>query len=130
MLCFCLVFWLEFLWGQVAVQLMVSVSMMILLQWARPLDSALANNMETFNEVATLLVLYLLMCFSDFVASPETRNDCGKVFIALVAIYAIVHFAVLFSDIYTKIRLSIRKKYYNYRNRKLLKRYAMYLEQR
>ena len=130
MLCFCLVFWLEFLWGQVAIQLMVSVSMMILLQWARPLDSALANNMETFNEVATLLVLYLLMCFSDFVASPETRNDCGKVFIALVAIYAIVHFAVLFGDIYTKIRLSIRKKYYNYRNRKLLKRYAMYLEQR
>ena len=84
MLCFCLVFWLEFFWGQVAIQLMISVCMMIFLQWARPLDSAFANNIETFNEVVTLLVIYLLMCFSDFVISPETRNDCGKVFICRI----------------------------------------------
>ena len=94
--CICLVFWIEFLWGQVFFQFMISVLMIIFLQWFRPLESDFATNMETFNEICTLLVLYLLMCLSDFVPDPTVRSECGKVYIALIIFYVLVHFYILF----------------------------------
>ena len=66
--------------------------------------------METFNEVITLLVLYLLMCFSDFVYDPTMRNECGKAFIAIVILYALVHLTLLFKDVIAKLILSCRKR--------------------
>ena len=117
--CLCLVFWIEFFWGQVALQLMSSVFVIIVLQWHRPLLSSFATNMETFNEVITLFTLYLLMCFSDFVPDPATRAECGKVYIALIIIYASVHFIFLFSDVIEKVKNSVRKLYYKMRNKKL-----------
>ena len=36
-MCLCLVFWIEFFWGQIAVQVMATVFVIILLQWSRPL---------------------------------------------------------------------------------------------
>ena len=108
-MCLCLVFWIEFFWGQIAVQIMATVFVIILLQWSRPLESNFATNMETFNEVITLLVIYLLMCFSDFVGDPTMRNECGKAFIAIVIFYALVHITFLFKDVIAKLILSCRK---------------------
>ena len=108
-MCLCLVFWIEFFWGQIAVQIMATVFVIILLQWSRPLESNFATNMETFNEVITLLVIYLLMCFSDFVGDPTMRNECGKAFIAIVIFYALVHITLLFKDVIAKLILSCRK---------------------
>ena len=92
----CLVYWIEFFWGQVAINLFATVLMVILLQWSKPLATDFANNMETFNEVITLLVLYLLMCFSDFIVDPVVRDKCGKVYIAILIFYALVHIVLLF----------------------------------
>ena len=112
-LAFCLtvVFWLEFLWGQVAIQIMTSVIMVIFLQWSRPLDSRFSNNIETFNEVISIFTLYLLMCFSDFISDPMIRSLCGKAFIAIVCLYAFVHIFLLFHGVYEIIRLLCRKCY-------------------
>jgi len=66
-LAFVCVFWIEFFWGQVAIQLMTSVFVIILLHWAHPMESTFDTNIETFNEIITLITLYLVMCFSDFV---------------------------------------------------------------
>ena len=76
--------------------------------------------METFNEVITLNTLYLMMCFSDFIPDPVIRAQCGKVYIALIILYALVHFYFLFADVFSKILRSIRKLYYKKRNQKLL----------
>ena len=92
---------------------MTSTFMIILLQWSNLLESKLAKNMETFNEVITLLTLYLLMCFCDFVGDAETRAECGKGFIAVLIFYASVHMYLLFGDVFGKIRHKIRKKYYD-----------------
>ena len=103
---------------------MTSVLVMILLQWTRPLESNFATNMETFNEVITLLVLYLLMCFSDFVGDPTMRNECGKAFIAIVVFYALVHITFLFWDVFAKLILSCRKCYYRRKHKKHLAKRA------
>ena len=84
------------------------------------MESNFANNMELFNEVITLFVLYLLMCFSDFVADPETRNECGKALIALCCCYALVHILFLIINTVLQIRHLIRSKYYARRNKKIL----------
>ena len=51
--------------------------------------------METFSEVTTILVLYTMMCFTDFVEDPLMRNKCGKIFIGVTCVYAAVHIVFL-----------------------------------
>ena len=91
---------------------MTSACLIILVGWYRPFESAFANNMEIFSEVISLWVLYLMMCFSDFVADPETRSSCGVAFMAIVGLYAGVHIFFLLANVYAKIRHLVRKKYY------------------
>ena len=118
--CFTAVFWLEFLWGQVAIQIMTSCLMVIYLQWSRPLDSRFANNMETFNEVISMFTLYLLMCFSDFISDPMIRSLCGKAFIAVICFYAAVHIFFLFHGVYQQIRTLCKKCYMKLFRKKLI----------
>ena len=120
----CLVYWIEFFWGQVAINLFATVLMVILLQWSKPLATDFANNMETFNEVITLLVLYLLMCFSDFIVDPVVRDKCGKVYIAILIFYALVHIVLLFQDVCSKLVYKLRKIYYAKRNKGILAKRA------
>jgi hypothetical protein len=99
---------------------MISIGMIILIQWARPLDSNFSNNVETFNEVVSLCTLYLMMCFSDFVADLEIRNQCGTVFIVVLCLYAAVHIFFLVINLCIQIRHFIRRKYYAIRNKRIL----------
>ena len=62
-----LIFWSDFLWGQICIQFFLSTALVIILGWFRPLDSSFTNNMEILNEMTTLCILYMIMCFSDFV---------------------------------------------------------------
>lgn len=103
---------------------MTSVFMIILLWWSRPLESKFATCMETFNEVITLFTLYLLLCFSEFVPDPKVRNECGKAFIAVIILYAAVHIYFLIADVLRQLRHTIRKKYYERRNKKLMAKRA------
>ena len=120
-LAICCVFFIDLFWGQVALQIMCSVFVIILLHWGRPMESNYATNIETFNEIITLITLYLLMCFSDFVPNEQLRSECGKAFIATIIIFALVHFFFLISGIVLTIRPLIRKKYYTRRNKKIIK---------
>lgn len=76
-----------------------------------------ATNMETFNEVISVIIVYILICFSDWVPNPETRNDCGKVFIAVVGFYVLVHIYQLLADIFGRCRFKLRKMHYTRRNK-------------
>ena len=95
--------------------------MLILIGWVRPLDSNFANNMELFNECISMVTLYMLMCFSDFVKEPEARSTCGYWFIGTLCLYAAVHFYFLFKDVFVKLWTRLRKWYYKRRNREILK---------
>ena len=66
MLAITLVFWYDFLLGQVAIQFMLLTFMIILIQWYHPRDCSYANTVETFNEITQLNIIVMLVCFSDF----------------------------------------------------------------
>ena len=119
-MCLCLVFWKEFFWGQVAIQLACSVGLIILIGWYMPLSSGFANWMELFNESITLCTLYLMMCFSDYVLDPETRSVAGLMFIVVLCLYAALHMFFLVLNLCSQIRHFIRSKYYARRNKKIL----------
>ena len=92
--------------------------MLIFLQWVMPLESKQATNMETFNELANLFSLYLLMCFTDFVGQAKTRSMCGWAFILLLCAYAFVHISSLIFDSIAKLKQKIKRKIFQYRAKK------------
>lgn len=126
-MCLCIVFFDAFLVGQIGVQIIISTLLIILIGWHRPLESAFANNLELFNEIVTMMTLYLMFCFSDWVPDPEARSNCGFAFISVLGLYAAVHIFLLTANMCVKIYQSLRKKYYIRRNRLIL---AKRLEER
>ena len=110
-MCLTLIFWIDFFWGQVALQIFVSVILVIYIGWSRPLDSNFANNIEIFNEMTTLWILQLMMCFSDFVGEAEMRNEIGKAFIGLILFYVAVHFFFLTVDCLKSIISSLINRF-------------------
>ena len=111
-LAFTLIFWIEFIWGQMACQFAFSVALIIFIQWKKPFESQFDNNMETFSEVITIFVLYMMICFTDFILDPMMRFYCGKFFISVICSYALVHIIFLLKDLCLQIRSLIRAKYY------------------
>ena len=105
------IFWEKFFWGQIAFQFGVSTMMIIFLQQVRPLESDFVTNMETFNEVSSLFILYLVMSFTD-VVDAEMRNMYGKCYIVLICLYIAVHLFFLLQESLYKLRLTIRRKLY------------------
>ena len=99
-----IVFWNDFFFGQISIQFGIGICMIIFLQWVRPLESNFATNLETFNEVINLFTFYLLLSFSDFVGEAETRGYCGWFFIGVTCFFAAVHFCILASDSFRKLR--------------------------
>ena len=69
--------------------------MIIILQQGRPLSSPFANNLETYNEIFTLLFLYMLLCFSSWVLDAEVSHQVGVAFIAFIAIFAVGHIVLM-----------------------------------
>ena len=63
----------HFLLLQLALQFACAVASIIYLLQLWPLQTAGKTKLELFNECITLILLYHLMCFSDFVPEPETR---------------------------------------------------------
>ena len=59
--------------------------------------------METFNECVNLVILYMLMLFSDYVGDPETRSNIGVVYICVIIFFASVHLSLLFGDSFKKV---------------------------
>ena len=56
----------DFVLGQLAILCYTSLIMCFLVQWFKPLESRFANDIETFNEVTMLVLLYPLFCLTDF----------------------------------------------------------------
>ena len=106
-----LVFWVDFLWGQVAIMCMMSVALIIYNNLAQPLKSRFATNMENFNEMVALTVLYLMMSMSDGNPDVEVRQIFGGFFIGVVCFYLGFHISLLFIDVFYKIKLAIKKKW-------------------
>ena len=76
----------------------MTTMIIIVILWFRPLDNLFSTKMEVFNESINLVVLYLLMTFSDFVRDPKTRSDIGTFYIAVIIAFASVHIVFMLHD--------------------------------
>ena len=70
--------------------------MLVFLNHGRPLETNFALKIETMNECSILMILYLLLCFSEFQPDVETRNTLGFAYIGLIGAFATVHIGFLF----------------------------------
>ena len=111
--CLTLLYWPNFFWGQIAIQFLASTCLVIFIQWARPLESRFANNMETINEVVTVILQYCLMYFSNFMPDDKLRHDLGYVYLAVVCLHVIFHMSIMMFSSCKNLRLL----YLRYKNR-------------
>ena len=99
-LCLVIIFWPEFLWGQLAMMMMTSQGLIMYIQWFRPFESNFVMAVETFNEMTNLFTLYLMMAFSDAEPNVEARNSIyGNLFIAVIIVYLTFHGSLLIVDV-------------------------------
>lgn len=74
------------------------------------MESRFATNMENFNEMIALNVLYLMMSLSDGNPDVAVRQIFGGFFIGVICLYLGVHISLLFIDVCYKVKLAIKKK--------------------
>jgi len=84
--------------------------MVILLQWFKPLESTLANNLETFNEILTLALLYQVMLFSNFQPDLDMREGIGHFTIGMISFHALVHLFFMLQQSCIDMRMSARSR--------------------
>ena len=83
-----------FIWqlSLIVFQLIVSV---IIYGNVEPLKERRANQLELFNEVSIMFVIYNMMCFTPFVPDIEVRHNLGFFVCAIVAINILVNFCAI-----------------------------------
>ena len=100
----------DLLWGQLTIQIYISLGMCALIQWLRPLESRYANNIETFNEATMILLCYLLLCFTDFVPSAETRSTLGLYYICVGLGNIAIHLMIMLTGSLVSLKQSCRTR--------------------
>lgn len=83
---------------------------MIYLVYYRPLESPFTNRMEVFNECCCVLLMYHIMCFSDFVPRAATRNGIGFGFIVTIFANVAVHLFFMIQESYGRLKQRFMQK--------------------
>ena len=91
---------------------MITTLMIIFLQWFGPLQNSISITLETFNEIINLMLLYLLMSFSEFVGNPNMKRALGFFFIAIVCSFASLYIFILVRSSVRELRMRARRAYY------------------
>ena len=98
------------IWGQSTIALFI-------IEFTRPFKTQAERRMEIFNEVILMLVLYTMMCFTDFVPEIETKMLIGWVACTLVALHFSINLTIM-------VLSSVRKTIRTCRMKMLLKKYS------
>ena len=110
-----LIFANEFLWFQIALLNFMALASLIYTVWFMPFDSKQSSLVEAFDDCTVLLITYILWSFAHIVREPETTNDLGYVFIAIIFGNILLHLVLMLLQLGKHVKLSI-KKYCNRRN--------------
>ena len=102
-----LIYMQEFFWAQVALQILFAQVTLFIVQWYRPLSTPYMTRIETVNEMVTIVLLTMLLCFSDFVEDPLLRRNLGFVYIAIVSIFGFAHLVMLLVKFSHRVRLIV-----------------------
>ena len=86
------VIWLShFFWSQIAIQFSASVASIIYLNYVWPFEEHLITKLEIFNEVISIQLCYVMLCFTDWVPKAQTRYYIGWFFIAVLILHICVY---------------------------------------
>ena len=96
--------------------MMISYFMAIYLVWYKPMESPLANVIEVMNEYTIIVLLYGLMCFTDFLPSPNSRSVIGLVYIGVFITNVFVHIIKLLLQTCYKMKLGCKKYHFRWKN--------------
>lgn len=110
-------------WFQIATQLVLSMGSACFLLNFTPFEDALPLDLEIFNEVTTIMLLYHVTCFTEFIPSALTHVLIGYSFLALMLGNMAVHLFFL-------SRSSIKGCMYKYRKRRHLQASVSKIETR
>lgn len=102
------------------VTILIQISIVITV---KPLKGGkFALGMEMFHEVTTMLILYTVICFSQFVPDPFTRSVMGYVSISLVSGHLLVCLGFMVTSTLLDMIEQIKNKFYQYQLSKLQKK--------
>ena len=107
------VVWLDwFVWAQIAMQFASCVIMLIYFGHVWPFETHVITKLEMFNEVTTICLGYMMLCFTDWVGRAATRYMVGWVFIAVVCLHLLAHLIMLVRNTFMEFKSKRRSKAY------------------
>lgn len=88
----------------------LTTAMIIYLVSFMPFADNFYNRTEVMNEITNLLMLYVMLMFSDLVPDPEMRYSFGWIAIGLFCANHSVHLFFLLGGLFKRVPLKIFKK--------------------
>lgn len=88
----------------------LTTGIVIYLLWCWPFADNFFTRIEVMNEVTSMLMLYVMLVFSDWVPEPLVRYDFGWIFIGLFCTNVCVHVFFLLRDMFKYRLLKLYKK--------------------
>ena len=85
-----LVYFQDKFWLQLLISMSATMTVAMFLQRCKPFDNWFENHLQTFNQIITVCILYLMMCFTDFVSEPEMRYNLGYAQMGLLGILVLL----------------------------------------
>ena len=106
------VLWAEdYIWIQLPIQLVLGSSVLFILVSSNLiLESSFLTKIEIFNELCGLLLIYMLICFTELVDSAETRHQIGYAYIFVSSSNIFVHLVIMMVNSFLTIKLKIKQK--------------------
>ena len=109
----------------------LTTAMIIFLFWNCPFEENFYTRIEVLNEVTTMFLLYTMLCFTDWVGSPEQRYEIGYFFIAFIILNISVHLFFLAKEVLYQVYLRWVKYLIKQKlNRALVKRLSKKVEKK
>ena len=111
-ICISVVFYQEGLWAQILICIMMSVFLIISAGTLNPSLSRADMYMERFNETRLIIIVYHIMCFTDFIPDSETRFNVGFSCIAIIMGGLLINSIKLISEPIYLLRRRIKLYFY------------------
>ena len=80
------------------------------LLWYKPFEDSRVNKLEVMNEATNFIMLYHVMCFTDFVPEAEDRYQIGWSFLFFIIVNLLVHLSLLIIDTIKQVKDSVKEK--------------------
>ena len=105
------IFYADFTWSQIALQFNSSFAMVIYLGHVWPFESHSITRIEIFNELASILLCYMMLCFTDWIPTAQMRYKLGWVYILVISMHLGTHLVLMIKNTYITAKEKARERY-------------------